>query len=191
MLIGIRVGELLQACAVGVDPVEVGGAALTLATEEQPVAVGRELWMILAVHLPGCDLARILWRARRVEALDEHRRRVVLQASAFEDQHLPIRRERWPKVFELQRSPLSDVANLVGIAPVEPDDEDPLDYGTLITLITLITRILRADDAPELLRCLLLRCLPWGTSTRLRWRTRIRIHERGSTVRTEQIIFRL
>src|SRR5215204_4673357 len=40
-----------------------------------------------------------------------------------------------------------------------------------------------------LLRCLLLRWFPWGTSTRLRWRRRI--HERGSTVRTEQIIFRL
>ena len=55
-------GEPLQACAVRVGPVEVG-AALTLATEEHPVAFGRELWTISAVHLPGCDLARILWRA--------------------------------------------------------------------------------------------------------------------------------
>jgi hypothetical protein len=65
---------------------------------------------------------------------------VVLQASALEDQHLPVGRERWPKVFKLQRSPLLDVGDLVGIAPVEPHDEDPFDYGT---------RFLRADDAPE------------------------------------------
>src|SRR5215203_7016980 len=150
LLIGILVGELVQACAVGVDPVEVGvaGAAIPLdatltlghATEEHPVAIGRELWMILAVHLPGCDLMRILWRARRVEALDEHRRTVVSHANPLKDQHLPVGRESWPEVFKLQRSPLLDVANLVGIATVEPHDEDPLHSGTLI---------FRADDAPE------------------------------------------
>src|SRR5215204_6371621 len=126
----------------GAGRVEVGGTTLTLglATEEHPVAVGRELWTISAVHLPGCDPVRILWRARRLEALDEHSITVVSHARALEDQHLPVGRERWREVFILQRSPLLDVANLVGIAPVEPDDEDLLDYGTLI---------LRADDAPE------------------------------------------
>src|SRR5688572_19211218 len=69
---------------VGVGPVEVGGTTLTLglATEEHPVGVGRELWTISAAHLPGCDLARILWRARRGEALDEHRCMVVSHARA-------------------------------------------------------------------------------------------------------------
>src|SRR5215212_3526935 len=102
--------------------------------------------MILAVQLPWCDLMRILWRARRLEALDEHRRArgiVVLQARALEDQPLPVGRESRPEVFKLQRSPLLDVGNLVGIAPVEPDDEDPLDFGTLIPLYV------RAGDAPE------------------------------------------
>ena len=65
---------------------------------------------------------------------------VVLQASAFEDQPLPIRRERWRGVLKLQCSPLLDVTNLVGIAPIEPHHEDPLHYGT---------RFLGADDAPE------------------------------------------
>src|SRR5215217_9471875 len=132
MLIGIRVGELLQACAVGVDPVEVGGAALGRATEEHPVAFGRELWTISAAHLPGCDLMRILWRARGVEALDKHRMTVVSQARALEDQQLAVGRESWREVFILQRSPLLDGGDLVGIAPVEPHDEDPLYYGTLI-----------------------------------------------------------
>jgi hypothetical protein len=126
MLIGIRVGELLQACAVGVDPVEVGGAHIGLATEEHPVAFGRELWTISAAHLPGCDLMRILWRARRVEALDEHRRMVVSHSNPLEDQSLAVGREPWPEVRKGQRAIRMFVGDLMKTAPVEPYNPDPV-----------------------------------------------------------------
>src|SRR5215212_11268026 len=106
------------------DPVEVGGALLVLrrATEEHQLAVGRELWVILAVHLPWCDLMSILGRANR---LDEHSK--SNPAIPNEDQHLPIRRERRITV-EKRRGELGiDIGDLVRIAPVEPDDPVPFD----------------------------------------------------------------
>ena len=76
LLIGILlVGECVQARTIRVDPVEIGGTLLTLrqATEEHQLAVGVELRVILAVRLPWCGPACVLWRARRVEGLHEHR----------------------------------------------------------------------------------------------------------------------
>ena len=72
---GWCVGDLVQARAVGVDPVEVGGTLLALgqAAEEHQVAVGGELRVILAVQLPWRDLTCSLRRARGVDGLNEHR----------------------------------------------------------------------------------------------------------------------
>src|SRR6188472_1482260 len=52
LLVGRREGDLVKARAVGVDPVEVGGAILTLrhATEQQELAVGGERRAVLTVH---------------------------------------------------------------------------------------------------------------------------------------------
>src|SRR5215203_6759219 len=92
---GWCVGDLVQARAVGVDPVEVGGTLLALrqAAEEHQFAVGGELGLILAVLLPWRDPLSILWRA---DGLDEHSATVVLLLGegAHESEHLAVRRER-------------------------------------------------------------------------------------------------
>src|SRR5215207_2911259 len=89
---GWCVGDLVQARAVGVDPVEVCGTLLALgqAAEEHQLAVGGELRVILAVQLPWRDPMSILWRARRTNGLDEHRMTFVSDARAIEDQHLAV-----------------------------------------------------------------------------------------------------
>src|SRR5215217_2164201 len=68
LLIGILVGECVQARAIRVYPIEVGGTLPTLgqAAEEHQLAVGGELRVILAVQLPWCDLMSILRLARGV-----------------------------------------------------------------------------------------------------------------------------
>jgi hypothetical protein len=126
-------------------PVKVGGAVLTLGqtTEEHQLAVGRELWLSLAVQLPGRDLTHILGRA---DGLDEHSTTVLqVVAKADESQPLPIRRERW--LHDLGRqapdAALRSIGDLVRITPVEPDDKDRL--LILPLRIRLILPVGRAD----------------------------------------------
>src|SRR5215217_3448329 len=119
---GWCVGDLVQARAVGVYPVEVCGTLLALrqAAEEHHFAVGGELGEILAVQLPWRDPMSILWRA---EGLNEYCETLVLLlvVSAHESEHLAVGRESRGKGIKCNRlsfAALRSTGYLVRILPV-------------------------------------------------------------------------